>query len=55
MIWEEISITEKIIKLFPKENITINKKILITENQILGLKVIIFLLKLMKETMKIMT
>ena len=27
MIWEEISIAEKIIKLFPKENITINKKI----------------------------
>ena len=26
MIWEETSIAEKIIKLFPKENIELNKK-----------------------------
>ena len=53
MIREETSIAEKIIKLFPKENIELNKS-LITENQIFGLKIIILLLKLMKEIMKIM-
>ena len=26
MIWEEISIAEKIINLFPEENIVLNKK-----------------------------
>ena len=52
MIREEISIAEKI-KLFPEENIKLTKK-LITENQIFGLKIIILLLELMKETMKIM-
>ena len=54
MVREETSITEKIIKLFPDENIVLNKT-LITENQIFGLKIIILLLKLMKEIMKIMT
>ena len=54
MIHEETSIAEKIIKLFPKENILLNKN-LITENQIFGLKIIILSLKLMKEIMKIMT
>ena len=54
MVREETSIAEKIIKLFPKENIMLNKN-LITENQIFGLKIIILLLKLMKEIMKIMT
>ena len=47
MICEETSTGEKIIKLFPKDN-------LMTENQIFGLKIIILLLKLMKEIMKIM-
>ena len=50
MICEETSITEKIIKLFSRENM-----VLITENQIFGLKIINLLLKLMKEIMKIMT
>ena len=50
MIREEASIAEKIIKLFPRENM-----VLITENQIFGLKIINLLLKLMKEIMKIMT
>ena len=53
MVREETSIAEKM-KLFPNENIVLNKK-LITENQIFGLKVIILLLKLMKEIMKVMT
>ena len=47
MICEETLIGEKTIKFFPKEN-------LMTENQIFGLKIIILLLKLMKEIMKIM-
>ena len=50
MIREEASIAEQIIKLFPRENM-----VLITENQIFGLKIINLLLKLMKEIMKIMT
>ena len=50
MICEETSIAEKIIKLFSRENM-----VLITENQIFGLKIINLLLKLMKEIMKIMT
>ena len=54
MVREETSIAEKIIKLFPKENIMLNKN-LITENQIFGLKIIILLLKLMNEITKIMT
>ena len=53
MVPEETSIAEKI-KLFSNKNIALNKK-LITEKQIFGLKIIILLLKLMKETMKIMT
>ena len=53
MVQEETSIAEKM-KLFPNENIVLNKK-LITENQIFGLKVIILLLTLMKEIMKVMT
>ena len=53
MIREETSIAGKIIKLFLKENLSLIKY-LITENQIFGLKIIL-LLKLMKETMKIMT
>ena len=48
MICEETLIKEKTIKFFPKEN-------LMTENQIFGLKIIILLLKLMKEIIKIMT
>ena len=55
MVWEEISIAEKIIKLFPNKNIVLNKKIIITENQIFSLKIKILLLQLMKEIMKIMT
>ena len=54
MIREETLIAEKIIKLFPKENIAL-KKNLTTENQIFGLKIIMLLLKLMKEIMKTMT
>ena len=54
MVWEEKSIAEKIIKIFPNENIVLNKN-LITGNQIFGLKIIILLLKLMKEVMKIVT
>ena len=53
MVPEETSIAEKIIKLFPNENVVL-KKSLTTENQIFGLKIIILLLKLMKEIMKIM-
>ena len=51
MIREETSIAEK---LFPNENIVLNKKF-ITENQMFGLKIIVLLLKLIKEIMKIMT
>ena len=51
MIRKETSIAEKIIKLFPKENMIKN---LITENHIIGLKIIIVLLKLTKEIMEIM-
>ena len=54
MVREETSIAEKIIKLFPNENIVL-KKSLTTENQIFGLKIIILLLKLMRiviQTMK---
>ena len=54
MIREETSIAEKIIKLFPKEKLLLLMKNLIAENQIIGLKIIILLLKLMKEIMKIM-
>ena len=54
MVWEETSIAEKIIKIFPNENIVL-KKNLITENQIFGLKIKILLMKLMKEIMKIMS
>ena len=54
MVREKTSIAEKIIKLFPHERIVLNKN-LITENQIFGIKIIILLLKLMKEIMKIMT
>ena len=54
MIREETLIAEKIIKLFPKENIAL-KKNLTTKNQIFGLKIIMLLLKLMKEIMKTMT
>ena len=54
MIREETSIPEKIIKLFPKEKLLLLMKNLIAENQIIGLKIIILLLKLMKEIMKIM-
>ena len=53
MICEETSIAEEIIKLFPKENLCLIKD-LITENQIFGLKIIILLLKLMKEIMEIL-
>ena len=53
MVREETSIAEKI-KLFPHERTVLNKN-LITENQIFGIKIIILLLKLMKEIMKIMT
>ena len=53
MVREETSIAEKIIRLFPHENIALNKKFK-TENQIFGSKVITLLLKLVKETMKIM-
>ena len=38
MIWEEKSIAEKIIKLFPKEKLNLIKN-LITENQTFGLKI----------------
>ena len=54
MICEETSITEKIIEIFLAK-IQYLIKNLITENQIFGLKIIILLLKLMKEIMKIMT
>ena len=53
MVREETSIAEKILRLFPHENIALNKKFK-TENQIFGSKVITLLLKLVKETMKIM-
>ena len=56
IVWKETSIAEKIIKLFPHENTVVKIiKNLMTENQIFGLKIIILLLKLMKETMKIIT
>ena len=48
MVPEETSIAEKIIKLFPDENIVLNKKIF-------GLKIYILLSKLMKEITKITT
>ena len=51
MIREETSVAEKIRKLFPTENIELNKKF---NNRKPGLRTIILLLKLMKETMKIM-
>ena len=54
MVREETPISEKIKKLFPHEDIVLIKN-LIPENQIFGLKIIIFLLKLMKEIMKIVT
>ena len=54
MVREETPISEKIKKLFPHEDIVLIKN-LISENQIFGLKIIILLLKLMKEIMKIMT
>ena len=54
MVREETPISEKIKKLFPHEDIVLIKN-LISENQIFGLKIIIFLLKLMKEIMKIVT
>ena len=52
MVREETSIAEKIKKPFPNENIVL-KKSFTTENQIFGLKIIILLLKLMKDIMKI--
>ena len=52
MVREETSIAEKKIKIFPNENIVL-KKNLITENQILKIKIL--LMKLMKEIMKIMS
>ena len=54
MVREETPISEKIKKLFPHEDIVLIKN-LIPENQIFGLKIIILLLKLMKEIMKIIT
>ena len=54
MVREETLIAEKIIKLFPPENMCQIKN-LIAENQIYGLKIMILLLKLMKEIMKIIT
>ena len=54
MVREETSIAKKIIKLFPKENIVINKKVNNRKPDIC-LKIIISLLKLIKEIMKIMT
>ena len=53
MILEETSIAEKLIKLFPHENIVLNKKFN-KKTQIFGLKIMILLLKLTKEIMKIM-
>ena len=53
MISEETSIAEKIINFSLKNILCLIKK-LITENQIFGLKIIILLLKLMKEIMKVM-
>ena len=52
MVREETSIAEKKIKIFPNKNIVL-KKNLITENQILKIKIL--LMKLMKEIMKIMS
>ena len=54
MVHEETSIAEKILKLFPDENIVLNKNLTV-ENQIFGLKIMIVPLTLMKEIMKIMT
>ena len=54
MVREETSIAEKILKLFPDENIVLNKNLTV-ENQIFGLKIMIVPLTLMKEIMKIMT
>ena len=51
---EETSIAEKIKKIFPNENIFLNKKVIKPENQIFGLKIIILPLKLMQEIMEIM-
>ena len=53
MIREETSIAEKIIKLFPKENIELNKKFNNRKPDI-WFKNIILLLKVTKEIMKIM-
>ena len=57
MIREETSIAEKIIKLFPHEDIVLNKKINNRKPDIwfTNYNIIIWLLRLMKETMKIMT
>ena len=55
LIQEETSIAEKNNKtFFPTKILSLIKNI-ITENQIFGLKIIILLLKLLKEIMKIMT
>ena len=51
MVCKETPIAEKILKLFPDENIVL--KILTVEKQIFGLKIMIVLLKLIKEIMKI--
>ena len=53
MVLEETSIAEKIIKPFTHENIVLNKKFN-EKTQMFGLKIVILLLKLMKEIMKIM-
>ena len=55
LIQEETSIAEKNNKTFFPTKILSLIKNLITENQIFGLKIIILLLKLLKEIMKIMT
>ena len=52
MVRQETSIAEKIIKLFPYENIVLNKNLKV-QNQIFGLKICTLLSKLMKEIMKI--
>ena len=54
MVQEETSIAEKITKFFFTKILCLMKT-LITENQIFGLKITILLLKMVKETMKIMT
>ena len=54
MVWEETSIAEKIKKLFPHEDIVLNKKFNNRKPDI-WFTIIILLLKLMKGTMKIMT